>query len=359
MRRALSVCDQEQDSDDDSDMDASPSTNMEYQRRYGRVPPDANGSPGLKLKTNVPRTNGIKTAVEKCAAPVRDFETDELDGKILPCEKSRDDRLARITPQTMTDVLAGKFNDRIRRYHVFDCRFGYEYEGGHIAGAVNVRSEEQLEELLFTACSGVNETALPTPSQSGQPPPEGPVVIILHCEFSAKRAPKFAGHLRTRDRNINGPDLFPKIHYPELYILQGGYCGFFKHAPTFCKPQAYVPMDDPRHIERRDSDLHDFRKFSRTRSFTYGEYAQASFGPVPVCGPLSFAAGSMAQSRRGGGLTITEEAEPDSSPASNGSPCPRAVSMGQTFIFGSTKQRTFERSGLQRYASCADAMVRR
>lgn len=63
-------------------------------------------------------------------------------------------------------------------------------------------------------------------------------------------------------------------------------------------------MDDPKHFERRNSDLHNFRNFGRTKSFTYGETAG------PACPPLAFAAASAAIGRRGGGggtITIAEE----------------------------------------------------
>jgi hypothetical protein len=40
-----------------------------------------------------------------------------------------------------------------------------------------------------------------------------------------------AKHLRSRDRTLNGA-LYPKIFYPEVYILEGGYCGFYRSRPV-------------------------------------------------------------------------------------------------------------------------------
>jgi M-phase inducer tyrosine phosphatase len=120
-------------------------------------------------------------------------------------------------------------------------------------------------------------------------------------------------------------------------------------------------MDDPRHFERRDTDLHDFRKFSRTRSFTYGETQPAPPRAVGACPPLAFAAASAAQGRRHG-LTITEEDhEHDSSPhgthaspqGHETSPCTRVPSLGQPPIFESAKTRRFARVGFNRVASYA------
>jgi M-phase inducer tyrosine phosphatase len=182
-----------------------------------------------------------------------------------------------------------------------------------------------------------------------------------------------AKHLRSRDRHVNSA-LYPKIFYPEIYILEGGYCGFYQSLPvrlhsgsanlqTHCDPRGYTPMDDPQHFQRRNSDLHDFRKFSRTRSFTYGETQPANTRSALPCPPLAFAAASVAQGRRNG-PTIDEDDEHNSSPSgSNGSgveasPCPRVVSMGTAPIFGSAKTRTLGRVGMGRTASYAGSTFR-
>lgn len=34
--------------------------------------------------------------------------------------------------------------------------------------------------------------------------------------------------MREHDRNINGMTNFPKLYYPELYLLHGGYKAFFE-----------------------------------------------------------------------------------------------------------------------------------
>ena len=166
-------------------------------------------------------------------------------------------------------------------------------------------------------------------------------------------------------------NLYPKVYYPEVYILEGGYCEFFKTQSHHCQPQAYVPMDDPLHFERRNSDLHDFRKFARTRSFTYGE-TQPPQPSRPNCPPLAFAAASAAVGRRQG-PTITEEdgdndtSAVESSPeigspttGNHDSPCPRVVSLGcAPGVFGSAKPRQLTRMGFNRVASYAGTTANR
>jgi len=148
-----------------------------------------------------------------------------------------------------------------------DCRFPYEYEGGHIAGAVNVNTWDALESFF-----------LDRPTQDKK------VVVIFHCEYSAHRAPRLfvllttinslsrALHLRNRDRHLNMHQ-YPKLYYPEIYILQGGYSGFFQHYKERCEPQNYVAMQDERHKAACAREMRNFGKnvkLSRTQSFTYG-----------------------------------------------------------------------------------------
>ncbi len=269
----------------------------------------------------------------------------------------------------MDELICGQYVSKVKRFHILDCRFDYEYAGGHIAGSINVKSMDALDELLLSEAQGVhaNGDDLPAPSRSGELDDGEQVVLILHCEFSAKRAPTFAKHLRSRDRLLNN-NAYPKIFYPEVYILEGGYSGFYHSRPERCDPQGYVPMDDPRHFERRASDLHDFRKFSRTRSFTYGETQWAPPRAVGACPPLAFAAASAAQGRRHGPTITEEEHEPGSSPQgcdSSGvmsgreaTPCPRIVSFTQAPIFGTAKPRQSSRVGFNRVASYAGTTAR-
>lgn len=66
---------------------------------------------------------------------------------------------------------------------------------------------------------------------------------------------------------------YPRVHFPEVYILEGGYCQYFKDSGARCKPPGYVCMDDPNHAASRKEDMDHFRKatFGRTKSYTYGE----------------------------------------------------------------------------------------
>lgn len=79
--------------------------------------------------------------------------------------------LARINQDTMIQVLKGDFKNVYDNIMVIDCRFEYEYRGGHIDGAENFNDREQLARHLFDKMT--NNT-----------------LLIFHCEYSAHRAPR-------------------------------------------------------------------------------------------------------------------------------------------------------------------------
>jgi M-phase inducer tyrosine phosphatase len=81
------------------------------------------------------------------------------------------DCLPRIEKNVLVDLLNGKYNDRYENLIIIDCRFEYEYEGGHINGAVNYNDKEALSSNLFDE----------------EPKPN--TLLVFHCEYSAHRAP--------------------------------------------------------------------------------------------------------------------------------------------------------------------------
>ncbi|KAJ7273554.1 hypothetical protein B0H12DRAFT_1228402 [Mycena haematopus] len=264
------------------------------------------------------------------SAGIPGFGDNESAGKLLPCHRVTDDGLMRINSETLNNLLDGHYTEQAD-YHIIDCRFDYEFNGGHIRGAVNLNQKGDLEEFFL-------RTSLkkPKPSVSGDSGRK--TILVFHCEFSAKRAPTFAKHLRAKDRALNN-HVYPRIHYPELYILEGGYCQYYKSSSSRCLPQAYVTMDDPTHTASRDGGLDQLRKtkFGRHKSYTYGDASgltktsslaqqQPKRNTVPA-GPGSiFAAATVARTRRGSSLTTLAEdgnvTAEDTDEDLGDSPCP-------------------------------------
>lgn len=330
-------------------------------RQHGRTLRRCDGSESLRSVSDATATIArespgrlVGSPMSKYTAPgLGGFGDNEAHGKILPCHKVTEDGLMRIKPETLNALIDGEYDSQIHDYHVIDCRFDYEYIGGHIPGAVNINTTIAVEELLL----GPSLTK-PKPSTSGDSIRK--TILVFHCEFSAKRAPTFAKHLRAKDRAANNM-VYPKIHYPEIYILEGGYCAYFKASGHRCEPPQYVRMDDPNHAVARREDLDQFRKvkFGRHKSYAYGEgtsktaasaaaatltsasqpqlsQPQSKRNTAPLSGPAQmFAAANIARGRRTGLLTTLQEdagnvtAEADDTDTDIGdSPCPPPTKTG-------------------------------
>lgn len=78
--------------------------------------------------------------------------------------------------------------------------------------------------------------------------------FIFHCEFSSKRGPAQYFLMRELDRKANAAH-YPRLTYPQIYLMEGGYCDFFQQFPHLCVPQEYVQMTDERFRDRLKGNL--------------------------------------------------------------------------------------------------------
>ncbi|XP_055585470.1 M-phase inducer phosphatase 2-like [Uranotaenia lowii] len=154
---------------------------------------------------------------------------------ILPLTEGRHRDLKSISPQTMAELVRGAYDHKIASYKIIDCRYPYEFEGGHIRGARNLYTQDQILEELIRTKSNPPKVEADAPKRD---------VIVFHCEFSSERGPKLSRFLRNHDRILNS-DSYPALHYPEIYLLHGGYKDFFAVHPELCDPIAYREMLDP------------------------------------------------------------------------------------------------------------------
>lgn len=169
------------------------------------------------------------------------------------------DTIPRISRETLVAVLDGKYQEHFDQKMVIDCRFEYEYDGGHIDGAVNYNDKELLASQLF------------------QTPMEGRTLLIFHCEYSAHRAPLMARHVRSEDRTAN-VEYYPKLTYPEVYILDGGYSGFFNEHRNRCYPQQYVEMSDEKHQRTCEREMGRLKsRKGLGRAATFASFGQREF----------------------------------------------------------------------------------
>ncbi|KAM9252890.1 M-phase inducer phosphatase 3 isoform 2-T2 [Dugong dugon] len=184
---------------------------------------------------------GLKKTVSLCDIRVTQvLEEDSNQGHLigdfskvcaLPTVSGRHQDLRYINAETVAALLWGKFQGLIEKFYIIDCRYPYEYLGGHIQGALNLYSQEELHNFFL------KKPIVPSDIQKR-------IIIVFHCEFSSERGPRMCRFLREEDRALNQ---YPVLYYPELYILRGGYRDFFPEYMELCEPQSYRPMHHQDH----------------------------------------------------------------------------------------------------------------
>ncbi|KAF8385976.1 cdc-25.1 [Pristionchus pacificus] len=147
-----------------------------------------------------------------------------------------------------------------RKYVLIDCRYPYEYEGGHIKNAINLHDNSDLPALFFPpesilddidASSNDSEkttssSIVPSKKEKTPVPPPHRRIPVFYCEYSQKRGPTMAHDLRSIDRRRN-IDRYPDINYDVMYLLECGYRNFFNtfnesNCELFSSHCAYVEM---------------------------------------------------------------------------------------------------------------------
>ena len=146
---------------------------------------------------------------------------------ILPLK----DTVPRITSETLVQILEGDYDDYYDNLFILDCRYEYEFNGGHIKGALHIDSPDEFQKMFF-------DSIIPNS------------LIIFHCEFSQNRGPQMASFFREMDRNLNKME-YPNLFYPNVYILDGGYKNFYAKHTEYCEG-GYTRMLDHSHRENGD-----------------------------------------------------------------------------------------------------------
>ncbi|XP_005094070.1 M-phase inducer phosphatase [Aplysia californica] len=176
---------------------------------------------------------------ERIQSAVDSLQSGELiaDGSrnyCLPVTTGKHHDLQNINHETMACVLENRYRGAYDKLTIIDCRYPYEYKGGHIKGAINIYTEKEIRDFLqreveeFKKASRVH-------------------ILVFHCEFSSQRGPCLLRHLRQNDRQLNR-NYYPKLVFPEIYCLFGGYKEFFTHHPELCEPSGYIQMDDENYV---------------------------------------------------------------------------------------------------------------
>jgi len=210
-----------------------------------------------------------------------DFIGDFSKSCALPLVRGRHQDLKSINSDTLAALITGKYEGEIDEFTIIDCRYPYEYEGGHIRGAKNLFTQKKLFQEFLD-----KKIARPTPLGLANHQGDGPLarsnstpattsnvtcasgepkrhVLIFHCEFSSERGPTLCRFLRNKDRAMNTSS-YPALHYPEIYLLEGGYKAFFEKYKELCEPQEYRPMN----AEEFKDELRIYKATSKSEKVT-------------------------------------------------------------------------------------------
>ncbi|KAI5967352.1 MIH1 [Candida margitis] len=185
---------------------------------------------------------------------------------------SGNDVLPRINEDQMYKILCGEHNHEFDEFIIVDCRFDYEYHGGHIINALNISTKEALENLFINQDHNTHDRIAKT-ARASSSSSNKKKLVIFHCEFSIFRGPTMAKHLRKCDRTLN-QNSYPFLSWPDVVVLEGGYKNFFTKYKSFCCPQNYVEMKDIKHEVSCEANLSRVRKDSKllTRAKSFNQF---------------------------------------------------------------------------------------
>ncbi|XP_060066571.1 cdc25-like protein phosphatase twine [Ylistrum balloti] len=242
--RSLFSCKRQREEDDEDSVPSSKS-----QRRGDAVFRRSLSFENMSKTSFKTRVIDVKAAVNRFVDE-EDLIGDGTNTCCLPTVRGKHQDLKSISSNTMVDILTGAYDDVVGSYRIIDCRYPYEFQGGHIKHAENKYTRDQVQQLLheIQSCDVIGKRN----------------ILIFHCEFSSERGPKMMRFLRTQDRAQNEAN-YPALTYPEVYLLDGGYKAFYNTEHTLCQPMEYKPMLHQGHSD----ELRHFR--ARSRSWTAGE----------------------------------------------------------------------------------------
>lgn len=146
------------------------------------VVPVATSAPVLQRAVSMNETM-IKNALSRSSSDP-DLIGDFTKPFCLPHIEGRHNDLRSISVDTMAELVRGDFDDSVASFKVIDCRYPYEFEGGHIRNAKNLYTQEQVLEELVAPITG--EAQL----NSGADSTGKRHILVFHCEFSSERGPK-------------------------------------------------------------------------------------------------------------------------------------------------------------------------
>ncbi|VDL18710.1 unnamed protein product [Hymenolepis diminuta] len=258
---------------------------------------------------NVPRPSLMRSATVPFPSPMLTDSSTRLSlekpKSVLPVVKTSTHGTDMVSVHTVAQLVRGEYEKLNVTHTIIDCRYPYEYEAGHIKGALNLYTSSDVVKEIFKKAPAASfndgesfmdlgpsvdeliegqnpavrlptvrsymprnfssddsdgedslseerrseakrqssdDEKIPMVSVPEADPNAPPThVLIFHCEFSSQRGPELSRFLRKVDRYINYPR-YPFVFYPHVYVMLGGYASFYKEYPELCEPRNYLKM---------------------------------------------------------------------------------------------------------------------
>jgi len=96
--------------------------------------------------------------------------------KLEVLTKTSQPELNCLCSETVAKLVSGQLNDLYELIIIVDCRFEYEFNGGHIKGALNFPKEDDVDKYF------IKDNYYQRYGEK--------LCIVFHCEFSSHRGPK-------------------------------------------------------------------------------------------------------------------------------------------------------------------------
>jgi len=209
----------------------------------------------LKRKRSETLFKDIFSNGNEYESPSKILKQDEEETRVnskditIPTVDGQHSDLKYMTSHTLETILNGERN-LDKNVVIVDCRYPYEYEGGHIKGALNLYTKEAITNTFINQHRSMCNS-----------------ILVFHCEFSSERGPKMCRFLREQDRSVHS-DCYPQLYYSEMYVLQGGYKSFYKQCSLeLCEPQQYTPMIHPTFNTQLKHYRKETKRWTRSKSW--------------------------------------------------------------------------------------------
>lgn len=162
-----------------------------------------------------------KTAkITRCGVPLISAETVAHYLEVYTCTRA-------IASHSDKPLLGHKHKtngDVSTEYLIVDCRWPYEFQAGHIKGAINIYKQKGLLEYFFSESSKIHHDTH----------------IIFHCEYSKMRSLAMYKVFTSHDFNNTCSSRRLGRSYSHVFVMDGGYNLFFQLFPSSCEPREYI-----------------------------------------------------------------------------------------------------------------------